>query len=158
MFNPPPRAMSYDERVEAFLQEMREQAGAVSLRRWARDQIRAAGGERVELDYIPGFFGWTFARMPKLGVVEPNDGEPYVHLVWSNGTELWGLKIGSPDYEAADGPRDYHVYWSPGIYAWHEIDGPDGGARRGGRTQMQQPKANRSTLNHPNARSVGEEG
>ena len=26
MFNPPPRAMSYEERVEAFLQEMREQA------------------------------------------------------------------------------------------------------------------------------------
>lgn len=121
LFKPPIVEQTYLQRTEAFLADMRAQTNPRDLYRWAHSQIKSAQGQRVEVDYIPGFVGWTTSRMPNYGQVEPNDGTPYVHLVWDKAGNRWGLKVGPPEFTPAPGPTDHYVQWAPGVYAWHEI-------------------------------------
>jgi hypothetical protein len=125
MFKSPVVEQTYLQRTEAFLSDMRMQTNPRDLYRWARDQIREANGQRMELTYIPGFVGWSSSRMPTGGYVEPNDGVPYAHLIWDKGGNRWGLKVGPPEFTPAADPHDHHLEWAPGVYAWHEVEPND---------------------------------
>lgn len=121
MFKTPVVEQTYRQRTDAFLTDMRRQTNPRDLFRWARRAILEAGGERTRLSYIPGFVGWTSSRMPTEGYVEPNDGIPYVHLIWSRGGNRWGLKVGAPAFTPSEDSDDLHVQWAPGVYVWHEV-------------------------------------
>lgn len=121
MFRTPVIEQTYLQRAEAFLADMRRQTNVRDLYRWARQEIRLAKGQRTEVSFIPGFVGWTASRMPKHGYVEPNQGTPYVHLIWANGADRWGLKVGSPAFAPVPDPADHYIEWAPGIYIWHQI-------------------------------------
>ena len=122
LFKVPVFEQTYLQRTEAFLADMRMQTNTRDLYRWARQQIREAGGQRAEVSYLPGFVGWTSSRMPSYGYVEPNDGVPYVHLIWDKHGRRWGLKVGSPAFDPTPDSHDHHVQWSPGVFVWHEIN------------------------------------
>lgn len=121
MFKTPVIEQDYRQRTEAFLQDMRDQTNPRDLLRWARSQIKQANGRRADLDYIPSFVGWTSAKMPTGGYVEPNEGTPYVHLIWSKAGNRWGLIVGPPEFTLTATASDHLIQWVPGIYAWHEI-------------------------------------
>jgi len=119
-FREAPLEADYLRRTKAFLADMRMQTNTRDLYRWARQQIREAQGQHTELSYLPGFVGWTSSRMPSYGYVEPNDGLPYVHLIWEKYEGRWGLKVGPPAFAPDPDSPDFHIEWSPGVYVWHE--------------------------------------
>lgn len=121
MFKTPVVEQNYLQRTEAFLSDMRDQTNPRDVLRWARSQIKEANGEKQPLSYIPSFLGWTSSRMPTGGYVEPNDGTPYVHVIWDKAGSRWGLIVGPPDFTLTATPTDHLLEWTPGIYAWHEI-------------------------------------
>ncbi len=111
----------YQRDTAAFLAEMQQNVPPVQLQQWAQQEIATANGQLVVISNVPAFVGSTSHCMPTYARVIPNNGSPYVHLVWGGGFGYWGLKAGAPTFTATSGPNDYYVNWVSGIYAWHEI-------------------------------------
>lgn len=121
MFKTPVIEQNYLQRSEAFYKDMRGVANPKDVYRWAREQIEEVGVQGGKVSYLPSFVGWTSSRMPTEAYVIPNDGMPYVHLIWNKLGQRWGLKAGPPEFTVESGPNDHYIQWGPGVYIWHEI-------------------------------------